>query len=240
MSILITICARGGSKGIPGKNIKQVNGIPLMAYSIKCAKKFKEKYPDSDIVLSTDSLEIKKVAQQYGLYTDYMRPQELGGDTVGKIDVLKHVFDFCEKQNNKQYDFLLDLDVTAPLRNLEDLEKALTIISENQNAINLFSVSLPHRNPYFNMVEEGTDGYYKLVKQSGQLLLTRQSAPKVYDINASFYYYKRKFFELGYKGAITDRTLIYEIPHICFDLDHPMDYEYLSFLITQNKLDFEL
>ena len=69
---------------------------------------------------------------------------------------------------------------------------------------------------------------------------TRQSAPVVYDLNASFYFYKRSFFDAGYNGAITDKSLIYVVPHICFDLDHPIDFEMISFLIASNKLDFEL
>jgi CMP-N-acetylneuraminic acid synthetase len=117
---------------------------------------------------------------------------------------------------------------------------AFHIIQSRQEAINLFSVSPPNRNPYFNMVEENAEGYYQIVKKPEKLLLTRQSAPVVYDVNASFYFYRRAFFEKGYKGAITDKLLVYVVSHICFDLDHPIDYEFLSFLITQNKLDFEL
>jgi hypothetical protein len=102
MKILITICARGGSKGIPGKNIKQLNNIHLIAYTIQVANIFAEHY-NSDIALSTDDREIKEKAEKYGLETDYVRPDFLATDTVGKIDTIKDVLSFYENKNNIQY-----------------------------------------------------------------------------------------------------------------------------------------
>lgn len=237
---LITICARGGSKGIPGKNIKVLNGKPLLFYTIKAARIFQMKFQTTDIVLSTDSKEIAKVAEEYGLYTEYQRPKNLAGDKVGKIDAIRDILLWQEDKKSINYDFILDLDVTSPLRNLDDLTTAFKIISENPEAINLFSVSNAARNPYFNMVELKENGFYAQVKQLDNIVLSRQSAPQVYDLNASFYFYKRKFFDLNYKGAITDKSLIYNIPHICFDLDHEIDFEYLSFLMKTRKLGFDL
>ena len=240
MKYLITICARGGSKGIPGKNIKPLNGKPLIAYSIEIANQFKLKYETVDIALSTDSDEIKDVALKFGLKTKYIRPDYLANDKAGKIDAIKDVVEYYEKIGSKKYDIILDLDVTSPLRNLKDLEEAQDILVKDMIAVNLFSVSPSGRSPYFNMVEKKSNGYYsQVVKPTGDVF-TRQSAPRVYDLNASFYFYKRCFFDLGYKGAITDKSLIYEVPHICFDLDHPIDFEIISFLIENNRLDFEL
>jgi CMP-N-acetylneuraminic acid synthetase len=240
MNILITICARGGSKGIPGKNIKLLNGLPLIVYTINIAHQFCREYQDVDIALSTDSEEIAKISEQYGIQSNYKRPDSLGGDTVGKIDVIKDVLFFYENIQDKRYDYILDLDVTSPLRNLNDLKESFRIIGSDSNAINLFSVSPANRNPYFNMVEQKENSYYALVKQLNTTYLTRQSSPKIYELNASFYFYKRLFFDMDYKGAITDKSLIYEVPHICFDLDHPIDFEFLSYLISNNKLDFKL
>ena len=240
MKVLITICARGGSKGIPGKNIKPLNGKPLIDYSIQVAKQFQKKYIEVEIVLSTDSIEILKVAETSGLKSEYRRPDYLAGDTVGKIDAIKDVLLWKEKSNQSHYDYILDMDVTSPLRNLQDLTKAFEFIQSNDQAINLFSVSPANRSPYFNMVEQKENGFYAQVKQPEGLVLTRQSAPKVYDMNASFYFYKRAFFDLGNKGAITDKSIIYVVPHICFDLDHPIDFEIISYLMANNKLDFEL
>lgn len=240
MNILITICARGGSKGIPGKNIKILNGEPLIAYTIRIANQFKSKFKSVDIALSTDSDEIIKVASECGLDSEYKRPVSLGGDTVGKIDAIKDVVLFYEIKKNNKYDYILDLDVTSPLRNLQDLEDAFFLLNQDENAINLFSVSPSARSPYFNMVEQKANGYFAQVKQPDQNVFTRQSAPVVYDLNASFYFYRRTFFDQGYRGAITDKSLIYEVPHICFDLDHPVDFEILSYLMTSKKLDFNL
>lgn len=240
MNILITICARGGSKGIPGKNIKLLNDKPLIGYSIDVAKEFQTKFERTDIALSTDSEEIIQVAKACGLVSDYKRPEHLANDTVGKIDAIKNIVLYSEKKRELRYDYILDLDVTSPLRNLDDLSAAFDLIRSDDKAVNLFSVSEAGRSPYFNMVEQKENGYYAQVKMPDSNVFTRQSAPKVYDLNASFYFYNRRFFDLGYKGAITDCSLIYQVPHICFDLDHPIDFEVISFLIANNKLDFSL
>ena len=240
MEILITICARGGSKGIPGKNIKIINEKPLIYYTLKTANAFKEKYKGKvDIVLSTDSQQIKNVVEKQGLYieTDYTRPESLATDTAGKLGVIIDVKNFMEQKHHKKYDYVLDMDVTAPLRSVADLEKALALLKQNTEAYNIFSVSPCHRNPYFNMVEENKEGFYELCKKGS--FLTRQSAPKVFDMNASFYYYKKAFFDHNCERVITDKSLVYVVPHLCFDLDELIDFEFMSFLLTQKKLDFD-
>ncbi len=238
-SILITICARGGSKGIPGKNIKELNGKPLVYYTIKIAEKFAEKYK-ADFSLSTDSLEIKKIAAIFGLVTDYLRPDELATDTVGKVGVIKHLLDFEEKKRNKTYKYIIDLDVTSPLRTIEDLYAAFLKLESNEEAMNIFSVSPAKRNPYFNMVEEvNSDGFVQLVKNSGNIK-SRQTAPKVYDMNASFYVFRRDFFNRGFEISITDKSLAYVVPHICFDLDEPEDFIIMSIMLRENLLEFEI
>jgi len=235
MELLITICARGGSKGIPGKNIRPMNGKPLIHYTIETAKKFGRGAP---IALSTDSDEIKAAAAIEGLDTTYTRPPELATDSAGKIETIEHLVRYQEILRGKQFDFVLDLDVTSPLRTVDDLESAFKIISSDAEALNLFSVNPAARNPYFNMVEPSGDGYYKLVKQGN--FLTRQSAPPVYELNASFYFYRRTFFEQEKKATINSRSLVYVMPHICFDLDHAIDFEFMEYLVANNKLGFSL
>jgi CMP-N,N'-diacetyllegionaminic acid synthase len=239
MNTLITICARGGSKGIPGKNIKRLSGKPLIEYTLEIAKKFKEYHPNVDIAISTDSIDILNVASGLGFEIPYIRPEKLATDEAGKVLAIYDVLKFYEDNFNLKYDFILDLDITSPLRNLSDLNEAFHIIQNNENALNIFSVNPSNRNPYFNMVEKGGDGFYHLVKKSSSDYFSRQSAPRVYDLNASFYFYKRTFFTLGLKSALTDKSLIYEMKHLCFDLDHPIDFEFLSFLISNNKIDFD-
>ncbi len=235
---LVTICARGGSKGIKGKNCKVINGNPLLYYSISIAKKFLERF-DGDIGLSTDSQEIKSISENYGIHTDYVRPEILATDNAGKIDTIKHLLEYEEATRNIKYDYILDLDVSSPLRTLEDIINANSRLCKNKDALNIFSVNNCHRNPYFNQVEKGEDGYYHLVKQSLSPVLSRQTAPKVYDLNASFYVYRRRFFDLNYKNAYTDKSLIYLMEHICFDLDEPLDFEVMEYLMKNKKLNFE-
>lgn len=240
MNLLLTICARGGSKGIPGKNIKLLNGKPLIYYSLVLAKKFSDLKGNTAIVLSTDSEEIKDVVVGLNIGNidvNYTRPEFLASDTAGKLDVIKDVKKYAEQKNNIKYDFVIDLDVTSPFRTIEDLQEALAVLNDHNEALNIFSVNKANRNPYFNMVEETKDGFYKLCKEGS--FLTRQSAPKVYDMNASFYIYRSSFFDNEIKGVITNKTLIYDVPHLCFDLDHPIDFEFMSYLLMNDKVDFE-
>lgn len=232
-NILITICARGGSKGIPGKNIKPVGGKPLLAYSVEVAKNFAAKY-GADIILSTDSKEILEVGKKCGLHTDYIRPDFLANDTCGKSDAIKDALLWAERNNGKRYDFVIDLDVTSPIRTIEDVENCLAIIKENKKALTVFSVNHCARNPYFNMVQEKSDGFYSVVL--GGTYTTRQSAPKVYDMNASIYVYRRNTLDCENPKAVTDRSLIYVMKHICFDLDEPSDYDYLAYLLDTGRL----
>lgn len=235
MKILITICARGGSKGIPGKNIKLLAGKPLIEYTVEIAKKMAAKY-GAKVALSTDDVEIKIAAEKCELSTGYIRPGYLASDVAGKIDTIKDLLLYEESLIDGVYDYILDLDVTSPLRTMNDLERAFELIEGNEDALTLFSVNQAARNPYFNMVEENGKGYYDLVKKSADgSVMSRQKAPAVYDLNASFYWYKRVFFNSELKSPITERSLIFEMDHICFDLDHPIDFDFLSYLI-QNKI----
>lgn len=237
MKILITLCARGGSKGISGKNIKLLAGKPLINYTIEKAQEFAKIY-NVKIALSTDDKDIKAAAQKCGLETSYTRPESLASDTAGKIDTIKDLLLYEEALIDGKYDYILDLDLTSPLRTVADLEEALNLIRNDENALDLFSVNPASRNPYFNMVEGNSEGYYDLVKKSADgTVMSRQKAPHVYELNASFYWYRRAFFELGLKSPITDRSMIFAMNHICFDLDHPVDFEFLEFLILNKKTD---
>lgn len=233
MNILITICARGGSKGIPGKNIKPVGGRPLIAYTIGIAGRVAGLH-GADIVLSTDSEQIREVARCYGLSTDYDRPAFLANDTCSKCDAIKDAMLYAEKVHRKRYDCVVDLDVTSPIRTTEDVERSIALMESNPEALTVFSVNPCARNPYFNMVKEKGDGYYGVVL--GGRYTTRQSAPKVYDMNASIYVYRREALDRENPRAVTDRSLVYVMDHVCFDLDEPSDYDYLAFLLDTGRI----
>ena len=236
MNILITVCARGGSKGIPGKNIKLLNGKPLIEYTLKSAEIFSLRY-NSKIAISTDDEKILSVCNSFGIHTNYRRSIELSTDTAGKIDTINDILLFEEKEKNIKYDYILDLDVTSPLRTQLDLNEAFEILQNDKNALNIYSVNIANKNPYFNMVEKKEDGYFELSKKGEYL--TRQSADQVFELNASFYFYRREFFSNEIKKVVNERSLIHLMKHICFDLDHPIDFEFMNFLLENNKIDFE-
>lgn len=237
-SLLITICARSGSKGIPGKNIKLLNGIPLLHYTLRLAQKLQNKY-DIDIQLSTDGEDIIASAAQLGYHSDYVRPNEFATDKAGKLGAIEDALNYAESAHHKQYSYVMDLDVTSPLRTIADLEAAFEQLISNEKALNIFSVSPASRNPYFNMVEASEDGFVKVVKSVGDVK-SRQQAPVVYDMNASFYIFKRDFFSRGYQIATIPYSLAYVMKHHCFDLDEPRDFRVMEILIQENLLEVEL
>jgi CMP-N,N'-diacetyllegionaminic acid synthase len=215
-----------------------LDGIPLIAYTIQAAQRYAER-DNVTIALSTDSESIREVARDFGLISDYIRPEHLANDKAGKISVIKHILCHYENKKNIRFEYVLDLDVTSPMRTIEDLVQGKQLIESNERALSLFSVNSAARNPYFNMVEQKEDGYYQIVSKTSDVL-SRQCAPKVFDLNASFYFYRRHFFDYELNTPISEHSLIYEMPHICFDLDHPIDFEFLEFLISQKKLEFDI
>jgi CMP-N-acetylneuraminic acid synthetase len=238
-NILITICARGGSKGIPGKNIKILHGKPLIFYTLQVANEWRKKYPQTVIGLSTDCQEIKSVVRSSGfegIETSYERPEQLATDAAGKVDAIRDVKNYLEGIKKVRFDYVIDLDVTSPLRTLEDLDQAMKMIKEKKQALNLYSVSPASRNPYFNMVELREDGFCKLCKEG--TFLSRQAAPEVFELNASFYIYTAAFFDQKNPKVINDKSIMYPLSHMCFDLDHPIDFEFMSYLMEQGKLNF--
>jgi CMP-N-acetylneuraminic acid synthetase len=225
----------GGSKGIPGKNIRMINGRPLISLSIDAANTFAAKY-NAHIVLSTDDAEISQVALKYGIKNIHKRPLYLATDSAGKLDTIYDVLINQEKAFSRSFDYILDLDITSPLRSMNDLETAFERLKKDEQSLNIFSVNIASRNPYFNMVEKQENGYFGLVKKGS--FLTRQLAPKVYELNASFYFYRRHFFNIENSSVINEFSLIYEMSHICFDLDHPIDFEFMDYLLSNDKIDF--
>lgn len=235
MRILITICARGGSKGLPGKNVKLLNGKHLIGYTIEFANKIFKSF-DPKIELSTDDNEIIAVAKKYGLCSNYIRPKNLASDNSGKLETIRHLLDYSEKIEKINYDFIIDLDVTSPLRTIKDIENAFKILNETKRATNIFSVNSANKNPYFNMIEINNEGFAELVKFKSDKYLTRQSSPKVYELNAAFYIYKRIFFDSKKLNLINKNSIAFEMDHISFDIDNLIDFDFMNYLLESNKL----
>jgi CMP-N-acetylneuraminic acid synthetase len=164
-----------------------------------------------------------------------MRPDELASNHAAKLPAIRHAVIQCESIYNEKYSIVLDLDPTAPIRKINDLDNCLFQFQKG-NYDTLFSVVEAHKNPYFNMVEKNKDDFYELCKDS--VSLTRQSAPQVLELNASFYWYKEIYFEMDFNSAITNKSLAYIMDHICFDLDHPIDFDFMEYILKNNKLDF--
>lgn len=226
--ILGIICARGGSKGIPGKNKAIVAGNPLIAYTLEAAKECD--YFD-DIIVSTDDEEIMKIAGDYDIPAPFKRPEHLSKDNTSKIDVIRHAVEWAENNWHKKYDIIIDLSVVSPLRTVEDIKNSIEMLI-NEKADNVFSVSQPYRNPYYNMVEI-VDEKIKLVKKPPKNLTRRQDTPVVYDMNDSInVWWKKILFEKD--TTFNDNTKIYIMPrHRGIDIDESFDLLVVS-LILEN------
>ena len=159
MKSICTICARGGSKGVPNKNIKLLNGTPLIVHTIQQAINSKL---FSRVVVSTDSQKIAKIASGSGVECWFLRPKYLSSDKASKLDAIRHAVTKAEKKFKTRYDFVFDLDATSPLRKVSDIKNAFKCFKQS-DALNLITASPARKNPYFNMVENSRSGI-KLVK----------------------------------------------------------------------------
>lgn len=229
--ILLTIAARGGSKGVKNKNIRPLLGKPLIAHTIRQALAWGKA---RDIVVSTDSPAIAKVAERYGALVPFLRPAHLATDSAGKIPVLQHALRTCEELFQCRYDLVVDLDVTSPLRTVADLDACLRLFRrEHPNTI--LSVVPAHRNPYFNMIEIDPRGGTKIAKRPAKRIVRRQDAPKVYDANASIYFYDRNYLATSRSPrAVGRKGLLYVMPDVSgFDIDREVDFQFLEFLVSK-------
>jgi CMP-N,N'-diacetyllegionaminic acid synthase len=179
MTTLILIPARGGSKGIPNKNIKLLHGKPLIQYTVDIARML---VPDTDICVSTDSQEIVNVVEDFGLKVPFIRPMELASDTAGSRGVVLHALGFYADQN-KLYDAVILLQPTSPFRKLADIKKMIEMFSVDLDMI--VSVKESHANPYFSLFEENASGFLGLSKKGN--FIRRQDCPKVFAYNGSVY-----------------------------------------------------
>ena len=224
MNVLCTICVRGGSKGVKNKNIKNLNGKPLIAWTINQAK---ESGLFEKIVISTDSEKIMKVSKEYGAEVFFKREAKLASDTAGKLDVIKDAFLRSEEFYNKKFDYLIDLDATAPLRSVEDIKNSFNQFIKNNND-NLITATPSKKSPYFNMVEI-VDNKIQLVKQAN--FLRRQDTPKTYDMNASIYIWKREVL-LNNNSIFLENTGLYVMDEItAFDIDTELDFKIVECLM---------
>lgn len=218
MKTLFLITARGGSKGIPGKNIKPFAGKPLICHSIDHARKAGA--ADADICLSTDSEEIRKVAEEYGLPVPFLRPAELATDKSGSYGVILHALEWY-REHGVDYDRVVLLQPTSPLREADDITGAMAAWTpECDMAV---SVREARTNPYYNAFEPDADGYLKISKGPGTYT-RRQDAPEVWEYNGAVYVMTAESLR---KGPMSGFKKIIPYPMDSarsIDLDTPLDW----------------
>ena len=227
MKYIALICARGGSKSLPGKNIKPLNGVPLIGWSIMVAKQVER---ISRVIVSTDSEEIAKVAVEYGAEVPFMRPNELAQDDSPEWLVWKHALDYLKNQNN-EIDGLVVVPTTAPLRSKEDVNNCINEF-EKGNVDVVITVSNAHRSPYFNMVKTNQNGFSSLVISSKEKITRRQDVPEVFDMTTVAYVAKPGFV-LQNHGIFDGRVRCVHIPpERSLDIDTPLDFKIAECLVN--------
>jgi len=205
--MLAVIPARGGSKGLPGKNIRSLAGLPLIAHSIALAKICPQ---ITRLIVSTDNKKIAKVAGRYGAEIPFLRPAELARDGTPTWPVLRHALRLVEEEEKNQYDYLLLLDATSPGRLPEDIEGALKKLRSRPEAVGIIGVSRPEFNPIWHCVMEENGWMKDLIDVAGKYN-RRQVVPVVYRINASLYIWRADFVRYA-RAWRQAPQLIYEIP----------------------------
>lgn len=227
MNILAVIPARGGSKGVPRKNIKLLNGIPLIGYTIKAALSI---FSKDNICVSTDSIEIKQVAESFGIDVPFIRPEKLSSDTATSQDVLLHALKYY-KTLNREFDAIVLLQPTSPLRNTSQIKEAIELYSEDVDMI--VSVCETKSNPYYVLFEENRDGY--LIRSKQGKFTRRQDCPKVWEINGAIYVINVKKMQ---KMLISEfQNLIkYEMnERSSIDIDSHLDFKIAEEIIKNNQ-----
>lgn len=225
MKPLIIIPARGGSKGVPGKNIKLLNGKPLIQYTIEAALEVTDR---ENIVVSTDCAKIKIVAENLGINVPSLRPKELASDTAGTYEVLLYELAQLEKKD-KNYAYLILLQATSPFRTGQQIREALEIFNEDLEMV--VSVKATKANPYFTLKEEDENGY--LVPSKKTTSNRRQDVPKVWELNGAIYIINTKTLK---KMPLVNFTKVgkYVMDEITsLDIDTEMDWKISESLFNE-------
>ncbi len=230
MNILFTICGRAGSKGFKNKNLKRLKEIPLVYYTLAVISLYQEKHQEDNVTvaLNTDSRELIDLVEKQTLIQDIRiveRKSELAGDTAPKAAVIQSTYRQCEKTG--EFDVVVDLDITSPLRRLCDVEAAVNTLRGEKNYDVVFSVVPSRRSPYFNMVEKRGE-YYKKIAESNYT--ARQQAPPSYELNASIYAYHPGFLEREMEKTLLEYNcgIVVMPDYLVLDIDSEEDFELLS------------
>lgn len=230
MEIIAFIFARGGSKGLPGKNIKELNGKPLIGWSIEQAKQVKS---INRIIVSTDCNKIANVAKKYGAEVPFIRPKELAQDNSPEWMAWRHALCYLKDREGHMPDIMLSLPTTAPLRRIIDIENCIKLYRKGNTDV-VITITKAHRSPYFNMVKEVKNGYVDLVNKPNKKIYRRQDSPDVFDMTTVAYVMNPKFVmhnESIFDGRVKAITVPIETS---IDIDNSYDFKIAKFFINNS------
>lgn len=225
---ICTICARGGSKGVPNKNIRALLGKPLIVHSIEQAR---ASGLFAALAVSSDSDTILAAAAGAGVEHLVKRPDAMASDRAAKLPAIQHCVKSVEEKTGRRFDIMVDLDATAPLRVLEDIAGSVAL-QEAGGCSNVITGCPAHRSPYFNLVEATPEGFVRLSKP-GTGIVRRQDSPACFDCNASIYVWPRAaFFEA--RDVLLPTTKLFEMPRErSLDIDTELDFELVEVLMRR-------
>jgi CMP-N,N'-diacetyllegionaminic acid synthase len=230
MKTIATICARGGSTGVPRKNVLPLLGKPLIAHTI--AQALGTPHIDA-VYVSTDDAEIAAVAREYGAQVPFLRPADLATNTAPKIPVIEHLCAWVQAHHGG-FDRIIDLDPTSPLRTLGDIEACLDLLDDTTDTV--ISTFESEKNPYFNMVEikaQASGNVGLVCSQKAGTVVARQMAPKVYSMNASIYVWHTHSLS---KGLWNGRVKMHIMPRErSIDIDSPLDFRIVAMLMNERQ-----
>lgn len=237
MKVLFLIAARGGSKGVPRKNIKLLGKLPLIAYKIIAAKKCQV---DKRIIVSTEDCEIAKIAEQYGAEVPFMRPEELATDEASSMDVVLHAMEWVEKNDNQKYDYICLLEPSSPFATYSDLEKALHLIQES-DADTLLGMKEVEVNTVFihELDESGKLSYFYecISRLRGE---RRQDYKKQYTMNGCMYIAKWEYFKEN-RLFHSMNSVPYIMPdEKSIEIDSMYNFNIATYLVENQIIDLQL
>lgn len=225
MKPLVIIPARGGSIGVPRKNIKLLNGKPLIQYTIDAARSV---FSSDIMCVSTEDAEIKRVVEDLGLAVPFLRPAELATDTCGTRDVILHALSYYD-EIGYETDVIVLLQVTSPFREAKHIKEAMSLYDETCDMV--VSVKETKSNPYFVLMEEDENGWLQKSKPSS--FVRRQDCPKVYEVNGAIYVMKRESLE-SYPNLSFPRVKKYVMDSlVSHDIDSMLDWELAELIVEK-------
>jgi CMP-N,N'-diacetyllegionaminic acid synthase len=236
-NVLAVIPARGGSKGLPGKNIRPIAGLPLLAHSIRCAAMV----PGLRVVVSTDDEKIRATAIASGAEAPFVRPAELANDSAPMMPVLTHALAEMERRDNRRYDAVLLLDPTSPGRHPEDIRRAVELLSGADASITgVVACSKPTFNPFWVGVVADASGVLSPAFDTNAKYVRRQDVPPFYRICGSLYLWRRDFVESAPAAWVTEgKHLLLEVPEArSFSIDDLAEFQTAELLVANGLVEF--